>query len=166
MTGAYFKAGTWAVDYSLGFIPSALPFALADTVFSTLDYVTLSNSTHCISRPALCSSRPHITWHTWRNCLLLSCAISNTSPLFDTHFPLPYSTPQWTDWSALNHTGNWPIPVHIPLLSCRAFLCHLVCVAHNNVETSTSEVFSQCLVLFPQFNDNMRDFWTTHRTCY
>jgi hypothetical protein len=32
---------TWMVEYGRGFIPSTLPFALADTIFSTTDYVTL-----------------------------------------------------------------------------------------------------------------------------
>ena len=34
-------AGTWMVEYGRGFIPSTLGFALADTVFGTLDYYTL-----------------------------------------------------------------------------------------------------------------------------
>ena len=33
--------GTWMVEYGRGFIPSTLGFALADTVFSTQDFVTL-----------------------------------------------------------------------------------------------------------------------------
>ena len=36
-----FKAGTWMVEYGRGFIPSTLGFALADTFFSTLDFVNL-----------------------------------------------------------------------------------------------------------------------------
>jgi len=41
VAGSYFKAGTWAVEYGRGFIPSSLGFALGDTLFSTLDFVTL-----------------------------------------------------------------------------------------------------------------------------
>lgn len=33
--------GTWMVEYGRGFIPSTLGFALADTLFSTQDFVTL-----------------------------------------------------------------------------------------------------------------------------
>ncbi|XP_070561212.1 sigma non-opioid intracellular receptor 1-like [Ptychodera flava] len=33
--------GTWMVEYGRGFIPSAMVFALADTVFGTTDFVTL-----------------------------------------------------------------------------------------------------------------------------
>ncbi|KAL4221156.1 Sigma non-opioid intracellular receptor 1 [Mactra antiquata] len=35
------SAGTWMVEYGRGFIPSTLGFALADTLFSTQDFVTL-----------------------------------------------------------------------------------------------------------------------------
>ncbi|KAL3861752.1 hypothetical protein ACJMK2_007775 [Sinanodonta woodiana] len=34
-------AQTWMVEYGRGFIPSTLGFALADTIFSTQDFVTL-----------------------------------------------------------------------------------------------------------------------------
>ncbi len=34
-------APLWAVEYGRGFIPSALGFALSDTVFSTQDFVVL-----------------------------------------------------------------------------------------------------------------------------
>ena len=40
-TSVNFKAGTWMVEYGRGFIPSTLGFALADTFFSTLDFVNL-----------------------------------------------------------------------------------------------------------------------------
>ncbi|XP_053378842.1 sigma non-opioid intracellular receptor 1-like [Mercenaria mercenaria] len=33
--------GTWMVEYGRGFIPSTLGFALADTFFSTQDFITL-----------------------------------------------------------------------------------------------------------------------------
>ncbi|NXW10824.1 SGMR1 protein, partial [Fregetta grallaria] len=35
------SAGTWMVEYSQGFIPSTLAFALTDTLFSAQDFVTL-----------------------------------------------------------------------------------------------------------------------------
>ncbi|TRY88026.1 hypothetical protein DNTS_026620 [Danionella cerebrum] len=37
----YWSAGTWMVEYGRGFIPSTLTFALADTIFSTQDFLTL-----------------------------------------------------------------------------------------------------------------------------
>nr|XP_022338233.1 sigma non-opioid intracellular receptor 1-like [Crassostrea virginica] len=40
-TAVYFEADTWMVEYGRGFIPSTLTFALADTFFSTTDFVTL-----------------------------------------------------------------------------------------------------------------------------
>jgi len=39
--GTYLKAGTWAVEYARGFMPSTMIYCLADTLFSTLDFVTL-----------------------------------------------------------------------------------------------------------------------------
>jgi len=41
VAGSHFKAGTWAVEYARGFIPSTLGFATADILFSTLDFITL-----------------------------------------------------------------------------------------------------------------------------
>ncbi|XP_012722491.2 sigma non-opioid intracellular receptor 1 [Fundulus heteroclitus] len=40
-TSVQWSAGTWMVEYGRGFIPSTLGFALADTLFSTLDFVTM-----------------------------------------------------------------------------------------------------------------------------
>ncbi|CAI5787940.1 Sigma non-opioid intracellular receptor 1 [Podarcis lilfordi] len=40
-TSVQWSAGTWMVEYGRGFIPSTLPFALADTIFSTQDFLTL-----------------------------------------------------------------------------------------------------------------------------
>ncbi|XP_053148919.1 sigma non-opioid intracellular receptor 1 [Hemicordylus capensis] len=40
-TSVQWSAGTWMVEYGRGFIPSTLTFALADTVFSTQDFLTL-----------------------------------------------------------------------------------------------------------------------------
>lgn len=40
-TSVQWTSGTWMVEYGRGFIPSTLGFALADTVFSTQDFLTL-----------------------------------------------------------------------------------------------------------------------------
>ncbi|XP_020822627.1 sigma non-opioid intracellular receptor 1 [Phascolarctos cinereus] len=40
-TAVQWGAGTWMVEYGRGFIPSTLGFALADTFFSTQDFLTL-----------------------------------------------------------------------------------------------------------------------------
>lgn len=40
-TAVNFAAGTWMVEYGRGFIPSTMAFALADTLFSTTDFVTM-----------------------------------------------------------------------------------------------------------------------------
>uniref|UniRef100_A0A8D0L6T2 Sigma non-opioid intracellular receptor 1 n=1 Tax=Sphenodon punctatus TaxID=8508 RepID=A0A8D0L6T2_SPHPU len=40
-TSVQWSAGTWMVEYGRGFIPSTLTFALADTIFSTQDFLTL-----------------------------------------------------------------------------------------------------------------------------
>lgn len=40
-TSVQWSSGTWMVEYGRGFIPSTLGFALADTVFSTQDFLTL-----------------------------------------------------------------------------------------------------------------------------
>lgn len=39
--GIHLKAGTWAVEYARGFVPSTLFTAIADSMFCTLDYVSL-----------------------------------------------------------------------------------------------------------------------------
>ncbi|KAJ8007515.1 hypothetical protein DPEC_G00118300 [Dallia pectoralis] len=40
-TSVQWTSGTWMVEYGRGFIPSTLGFALADTLFSTQDFITL-----------------------------------------------------------------------------------------------------------------------------
>lgn len=40
-TSVQWTAGTWMVEYGRGLIPSALGFALSDTVFSTQDFITM-----------------------------------------------------------------------------------------------------------------------------
>ncbi len=41
VTAVNFQAGTWMVEYGRGFIPSTLPFALADSFFSTTDFLSV-----------------------------------------------------------------------------------------------------------------------------
>ncbi|XP_041374516.1 sigma non-opioid intracellular receptor 1-like [Gigantopelta aegis] len=41
VTSVSWSRGTWMVEYGRGFIPSTLGFALADTVFSTQDFLTM-----------------------------------------------------------------------------------------------------------------------------
>lgn len=40
-TSVQWSTGTWMVEYGRGFIPSTLGFALADTLFSTQDFLTM-----------------------------------------------------------------------------------------------------------------------------
>ncbi|XP_041826046.1 sigma non-opioid intracellular receptor 1-like [Melanotaenia boesemani] len=40
-TSVQWSAGTWMVQYGRGFVPSTLGFALADTMFSTQDFLTM-----------------------------------------------------------------------------------------------------------------------------
>ena len=40
-TAVNFAEGTWMVEYGRGFIPSTMGFALADTFFSTHDFLTM-----------------------------------------------------------------------------------------------------------------------------
>uniref|UniRef100_A0A7N4NUH8 Sigma non-opioid intracellular receptor 1 n=1 Tax=Sarcophilus harrisii TaxID=9305 RepID=A0A7N4NUH8_SARHA len=52
-TAVQWGAGTWMVEYGRGFIPSTLGFALADTFFSTQDFLTLFYTLRVYAR-ALC----------------------------------------------------------------------------------------------------------------
>ncbi|CAJ1071142.1 sigma non-opioid intracellular receptor 1 [Xyrichtys novacula] len=45
-TSVQWSAGTWMVEYGRGFIPSTLGFALADTLFSTQDFLTMFYTIH------------------------------------------------------------------------------------------------------------------------
>jgi C-8 sterol isomerase len=45
--------GCWALEYARGFIPSMMPFGLADTLTSTLDFRTLMRSSWLYTRSAL-----------------------------------------------------------------------------------------------------------------
>ncbi|CAL8280207.1 unnamed protein product [Merluccius merluccius] len=47
------SSGTWMVEYGRGLIPSTLAFALGDTVFSTLDPVTLLRTARLYCRALL-----------------------------------------------------------------------------------------------------------------
>ncbi|KFQ90648.1 Sigma non-opioid intracellular receptor 1, partial [Nipponia nippon] len=47
------SAGTWMVEYGQGFIPSMLAFTLADTLFSTQDFVTLFYTLHVYAKGLL-----------------------------------------------------------------------------------------------------------------
>ncbi|XP_010897372.1 sigma non-opioid intracellular receptor 1 [Esox lucius] len=40
-TSVQWSSGTWMVEYGRGFIPSTLAFAMADTLFSTQDFITM-----------------------------------------------------------------------------------------------------------------------------
>ena len=39
--GIQWTSGTWTVEYGCGFIPSPLGFSLADSIFSTMDFVQI-----------------------------------------------------------------------------------------------------------------------------
>ena len=41
ITAMHWTSGTWMVEYGRGFIPSTLGFALADSVFSTTDFIQI-----------------------------------------------------------------------------------------------------------------------------
>jgi len=61
VAGSYFKAGTWAVEYARGFIPSTLGFAFADTLFCTLDYVNLYNVMRVYTKAMLLEAGYYMT---------------------------------------------------------------------------------------------------------
>ena len=39
-TAVQFTAGTWMVEYGRGVLPSTLGFALCDSIFSTMDFIS------------------------------------------------------------------------------------------------------------------------------
>lgn len=65
-TAVQWSSGTWMVEYGRGFIPSTLGFALADTLFSTLDAMTLLQTAHIYCKALLLE-----TWGTLEHYGLL-----------------------------------------------------------------------------------------------
>ena len=43
-THVHWEADTWMVEYARGFIPSAMPFALADSLLSAHDFISVWKS--------------------------------------------------------------------------------------------------------------------------
>lgn len=60
-TSVQWTAGTWMVEYGRGFIPSTLSFALADTVFSTQDFVTLFYTLRAYTKCLLLEANTFLT---------------------------------------------------------------------------------------------------------
>jgi len=61
VAGAHFKAGTWAVEYARGFIPSTMGTAFADTLFCTLDFVWLFNAVHVYTKAMIMEAGYYMT---------------------------------------------------------------------------------------------------------
>lgn len=59
--GAQFKADTWTVEYTRGFVPSTLLFAFVDTIFSTLDFVTVFRMMHVYMKALLFEAGYYMT---------------------------------------------------------------------------------------------------------
>lgn len=60
-TSVQWTAGTWMVEYGRGFIPSTLGFALADTVFSTQDFLTLYYTVRVYVKGMLLEANTYLT---------------------------------------------------------------------------------------------------------
>ena len=60
-TSVQWSAGTWMVEYGRGFIPSTLGFALADTLFSTQDFLTLFYTAHVYTKGLLLEASTLLT---------------------------------------------------------------------------------------------------------
>lgn len=60
-TSVQWTAGTWMVEYGRGFIPSTLGFALADTVFSTQDFLTLYYTVRVYAKGMLLEANTYLT---------------------------------------------------------------------------------------------------------
>ncbi|KAG9263465.1 sigma non-opioid intracellular receptor 1 [Astyanax mexicanus] len=60
-TSVQWTAGTWMVEYGRGFIPSTLGFALADTVFSTQDFLTLYYTVRVYVKGMLLETNTYLT---------------------------------------------------------------------------------------------------------
>jgi hypothetical protein len=61
VTSVHFKANTWMLEYGRGFIPSTLGFALADTLFSTHDFITLFYVCRVYAHAALLEASYYMT---------------------------------------------------------------------------------------------------------
>nr|7W2B_A Chain A, Sigma non-opioid intracellular receptor 1 [Xenopus laevis]7W2B_B Chain B, Sigma non-opioid intracellular receptor 1 [Xenopus laevis]7W2B_C Chain C, Sigma non-opioid intracellular receptor 1 [Xenopus laevis]7W2B_D Chain D, Sigma non-opioid intracellular receptor 1 [Xenopus laevis]7W2B_E Chain E, Sigma non-opioid intracellular receptor 1 [Xenopus laevis]7W2B_F Chain F, Sigma non-opioid intracellular receptor 1 [Xenopus laevis]7W2B_G Chain G, Sigma non-opioid intracellular receptor 1 len=60
-TSVQWSSGTWMVEYGRGFIPSTLAFALADTIFSTQDFLTLFYTVKVYSKALLLEASTHLS---------------------------------------------------------------------------------------------------------
>uniref|UniRef100_A0A1A8JL18 Sigma non-opioid intracellular receptor 1 n=1 Tax=Nothobranchius kuhntae TaxID=321403 RepID=A0A1A8JL18_NOTKU len=60
-TSVQWSAGTWMVEYGRGFIPSTLGFALADTLFSTQDFVTMFHTIRIYTKALLLEAATLLT---------------------------------------------------------------------------------------------------------
>lgn len=60
-TAVQWSAGTWMVEYGRGFIPSTLGFALANTIFSTQDYLTLFYTVRVYLKALLLEASTYLT---------------------------------------------------------------------------------------------------------
>lgn len=60
-TSVQWSAGTWMVEYGRGFIPSTLGFALADTLFSTQDLLTMFYTVHVYVKGMLLEANTLLT---------------------------------------------------------------------------------------------------------
>lgn len=61
VAGAQFRAGTWTVEYTRGFVPSTLLFPLGDAFFSTLDFITVFRMMHLYMRALLFEAGYYVT---------------------------------------------------------------------------------------------------------
>ena len=61
VAASHMKGGTWAVEYARGFIPSTLATGLADTLFCTLDFITLFNMARVYTKTLLMEAGYYIT---------------------------------------------------------------------------------------------------------
>jgi len=61
VAGSHFKGGTWAVEYARGFIPSTMGFALADTLFCTLDFITMFHTMRIYAKALLLEAGYYMT---------------------------------------------------------------------------------------------------------
>nr|7W2H_A Chain A, Sigma non-opioid intracellular receptor 1 [Xenopus laevis]7W2H_B Chain B, Sigma non-opioid intracellular receptor 1 [Xenopus laevis]7W2H_C Chain C, Sigma non-opioid intracellular receptor 1 [Xenopus laevis]7W2H_D Chain D, Sigma non-opioid intracellular receptor 1 [Xenopus laevis]7W2H_E Chain E, Sigma non-opioid intracellular receptor 1 [Xenopus laevis]7W2H_F Chain F, Sigma non-opioid intracellular receptor 1 [Xenopus laevis]7W2H_G Chain G, Sigma non-opioid intracellular receptor 1 len=60
-TSVQWSSGTWMVEYGRGFIPSTCAFALADTIFSTQDFLTLFYTVKVCSKALLLEASTHLS---------------------------------------------------------------------------------------------------------